>query len=104
LSKHQRYIILFALVTGLRQSNVVGLHWEQVNLDEGIAWIYRQQFGKHSKAVFTYQGHFIKQVNMKAWHKALKDVGIEDFRWHDLRHIWVPWLAMNGANLLKSKS
>lgn len=33
------------------------------------------------------------------WETALKQASIEDFRWHDLRHSTVSYLAMNGASL-----
>ena len=39
LPNHQREITLFALATGLRQSNVTGLCWPQVHLKRRTAWI-----------------------------------------------------------------
>ena len=42
--------------------------------------ILTKQIDKHRKAVFTYKGKPVTQVNTKAWYKALQRAGIEDFR------------------------
>ncbi len=119
LPTHQRDVVLFALATGLRQSNVVGLEWSHVNLDAGHAWIganqsknrkpiavplnatalvvLRRQIGKHPEKVFTYAGKPIGWANTEAWRKALKRAGIENFRWHDLRHTWASWHRQSGT-------
>jgi integrase len=121
LPAHQRDLAEFGLATGLRQSNVVGLEWSQVDLQRGVAWIHpdqakarkaihvslnsvalgilERQIGKHPSRVFTFRGKPIRQVNTKAWQKAVKRAGIADFRWHDLRHTWASWLVQNGTPL-----
>ncbi len=57
----------------------------------------RKLIGKHQTHVFTYNGKTITQVNTKAWRKTLKEVGIESFRWHDLRHTWASWHIQEGT-------
>lgn len=119
LPQHQRDVVTFALATGLRQGNVLGLRWSQVDLDRGVAWVeadeakggeaigvplsnaalevLRRQRGQHPDRVFTYRGKPIGQANTRAWRAALARVGIEGFRWHDLRHAWATWHAMAGT-------
>ena len=119
LMPHQQDLVLFALSTGLRQSNVLNLEWSQVDLERKTAWIHPdqakarraihvplnsvalavllRQVGKHPTRVFTFKGKPIAWANTRAWRKALKRVGIEDFRWHDLRHTWASWLAQQGT-------
>ena len=43
LPEHQRDVVLFALATGLRQSNVLKLEWSQINLEQRHAWIHASQ-------------------------------------------------------------
>lgn len=59
----------------------------------------REQIGKHAAHVFSYRGKPPTQINTKAWRAALKRAGIEDFRWHDLRHTWASWHVQLGTPL-----
>lgn len=121
LPEHQRDLVVFALTTGLRQSNVLKLEWSQVDLERGVAWIHAdqakarrsihvslstlakdvlvRQVGKHPERVFTFRGRPINSVTTKAWPAALGRAGIENFRWHDLRHTWASWHVQNGTPL-----
>ena len=121
LPVHLRVMATFSLETGLRKSNVTGLQWSQVDLRRRCAWIHpdqakgrkaiagplsaaavlvlREQIGKHPVVVFTYWGNPTKQLNTKAWRKALERAGIEDLRWHDLRHTWASWHVQAGTPL-----
>lgn len=119
LPEHQREMVLFALATGLRQANVFKLRWEQVDMVREHAYIdgndskngngisvplnrialevLSRQLGKHPSRVFTYKGCPLNSANTKAWKKALKRAGVEDFRWHDLRHTWATWQRAAGT-------
>jgi integrase len=121
LPEHLADMAAFSLATGLRASNVTGLQWSQVDLTRRLAWIHpdqakarkaiavplnaeavalvSKQIGKHRTHVFSFRGGPITQVSTKAWYAALGRAGIEDFRWHDLRHTWASWHVQNGTPL-----
>lgn len=121
LPAHQREMVLFALATGLRQGNVTGLRWPQVDLARRTAWVHgedakngddlhislnnlamdvlQRQYGKHEEYVFTYRGKPIRWPNTRGWRSALVRAGINNFRWHDLRHTWASWLVQHGTPL-----
>lgn len=111
----------FTLATGLRESNVTGLEWSQVDLARQCAWIHpdqakarkaipvplnqgaveviESQKGKHHVYVFSYKGKKLRNANNHTWRKTLKALGIVDFRWHDLRHTWASWHIQQGTPL-----
>lgn len=119
LPEHLSIMARFSLETGLRQANVSGLTWQQVDLNRQCAWIHpdqakakkaipvplspaatdiiKKQIGHHKEFIFTYKGNKITQLSTKAWYKALKRAGIEDFCWHDLRHTWASWHIQRGT-------
>ena len=121
LPSHQKALVSFALATGLRQGNILGLRWDQLDMQRKVAWIHADQakskeaigvplnteavdvllsqMGKHSEFVFTFKGNPIKNANTRAWKKALLKCGIENFRWHDLRHTWASWHVQGGTPL-----
>ena len=56
-----------------------------------------KQIGKHPTRVFTYLGEPVTNVYTKAFKAALKRAGIEDFKWHDLRHTFATWHRQAGT-------
>ena len=54
--------------------------------------------GQHPRWCFTFAGHRIQQSST-AWEKAKARAGIEDFRFHDLRHTWASWHVQSGTSL-----
>lgn len=119
LPEHQRDVVLFALHSGLRQANVIGLEWSWVDLGRqhlcipperskngqpipvhitgSMLAILEKQLGKHKGRVFTFRGKPIANANTHAWRNALQRAGIDNFRWHDLRHTWATWHRQAGT-------
>jgi integrase len=119
LPEHLAEMVRFSLATGLREQNVVGLKWADVDIDRQCCWVWhdeakgqsdipvplnsnaiavvRRQRGRHPVYVFTYQGGPVTRANNHAWRKALNRAGVEDFRWHDLRHTWASWHVQAGT-------
>lgn len=101
LPSHLQIMMKFSLATGLRQSNVTGLTWSQININKKNAWVdpiqsknskaiqvplnddalrmLLSQKGRHPVYVFTYNGNPIKKANTAAWRKALDRAGIRAY-------------------------
>jgi integrase len=111
----------FAVATGMRQSNVLGLKWAQLDLErrkatfphevmkngrpfscplnETAMTVINRWIGKHHEFVFTGPGGRVNSVPSRMWARALKQAGLVDVRWHDLRHTWASLMRQSGVTL-----
>lgn len=117
---HLAALVRFALFTGCRASEITGLEWNRVDLARNTAWlnqtkngtprgvplnhdaiaILEEQQGQHLEFCFTYRSKPIGwDVSNTAWHTALQKSGLEDFRFHDLRHTWASWHRQAGTSV-----
>lgn len=120
---HLRDKVILALSTGLRDRNIRELRWDEVDLPNRqitipgtkmksgktttipineVAWELlrkrRKSTSRHPEWVFAYGGKPVHRSGTRAFRKALKRAGIEDFRWHDLRHTWASWHVQAGTH------
>lgn len=108
LPDYLKGIVIVALNTGLRKSNILELKWEQINFDFKFIEILENKGNKHIILPLndTLYNFFIKTPEAerlgyvfinpetglpykdikKGWRTALKQAKIENFRFHDLRH------------------
>jgi integrase len=120
LPDHMKPIVRFALATGCRAGEIMGLEWTRVDLERQVAWLdhgttkngdgrgiplnadavaaLESTRGQHPRWCFTYAGRRIRQSS-SAWDTAKRRAGIEAFRFHDLRHTWASWHVQSGTSL-----
>ena len=117
-AKHLKPLIAFAVDTGGRRSELLELDWCNVDLGNGRITFVKTKNGenrtirltsrartileglepKETGPVFTYGGKAMKEVST-SFQKARAKVGLEDVRFHDLRHTFASRLVQQGVSL-----
>lgn len=115
-------IVMVARHTGMRRGNILSLKWEQIDLFRKVILLDHTKNGerlgiplnetmvelfkklskvRHIKSSYVFcRPDGERYVELKSsFQKALKEVGIENFRFHDLRHCFASALVQRGAGL-----
>ncbi|MBK1633764.1 recombinase XerD [Thiohalocapsa halophila] len=124
---HLAPLITLALHTGMRRGELLGLEWSRVDLPSAVIYLeadhtktarrrtvplnavargaimqqarFRAAHCPDARWVFcTRGGEHIASVKT-AFKRACERAGIEDFRFHDLRHTCAAWLVQSGVPL-----
>ncbi len=115
---HLRPIVVTALNTGMRRSEILFLQWHQVRngfiylhrtktdearqipINETLASLF-QSLPRHISSDYLFcnkEGKPYTDIK-KSFKTAVAKAGIQDFRFHDLRHSFASKLASRGASL-----
>jgi integrase len=115
-------VVMLALATGARRGELLSLCWPDVDLKRGMLIFHETKNGERRAVPLTGQAFTLMHQHAKvrrldttlvfpnstgkkplgigdAFENAVKRTGIKDFRFHDLRHTFASYLAMNGATL-----
>ena len=115
-----RPILVTALNTGMRKSEILRLKWADVDLKNRKITVietknnesrivpinetlYQELLSLLEKTTGEYvftdgNGHPIKDIK-KGFLAAVRRAGLEDFRFHDLRHTFGSYMVMQGADI-----
>lgn len=115
-------LVLMGIVTGGRRTEIRRLTWSDIDWDRKEASVYKTKNdtpkvmpltdsvmnelakfrGQPSALIFaSSQCPWQPYNHVPVWSKALKDAGIKNFKFHDLRHTCASYLAQQGATLIQ---
>jgi site-specific recombinase XerD len=111
-----------ALHTGMRQGEQFSLRWDAIDFDRRTIYLAQTKTGHHreipmNETVFNALNELRKDPPKdggvfpsdrytssithprKWWGSVVTEAGIENLRWHDMRHTFISRLVMKGADL-----
>ena len=109
-------IIVFAIETGMRRGEILGLRWEHVDLDRRIAFLPLTKNGSSREVpLSTKAGQVLARQRQRidtpspfpvtpngfrlAWDRLRSRTGLSDLRFHDLRHEAISRFFELGLNI-----
>ena len=109
-------IITFAIETGMRRGEILGLRWEHVDLDRRIAYLPLTKNGSSREVPLSTKAAevLIRQRQRNdtpspfpvtsnglrlAWERLRRRAGLSDLRFHDLRHEAISRFFELGLNI-----
>lgn len=116
------FLVRLALTTAMRRSELLALRWEDVDLKHGVAHLKRKDCAASghqqslrlvplSKATVNLlmnkgpgSGRIVRTTACSAraaFERSKKEVGLEALRFHDLRHVAISRLWMEGYSALE---
>lgn len=117
---HVLPIVVAALHTGMRKGELLGLRWERVDLERRRITVLHsknnevrsvpvnrtlygvlEELGRKGRSGHVFRGPDGKALGdiKKGFAGAVRRAGIEDFRFHDLRHTFASYMVMSGVDL-----
>jgi len=116
-----RPLIVVAVNTGLRRGELFNLRWSDVDMDNRILTLRQTKDGSTARVPFNDEVFFTLTALPRvagnryvfpgntptgrldnvgtSWQTALREAGIENFRFHDLRHTFASYLVMAGVDM-----
>ena len=118
---HIRPIVVVALQTGMRQGEILGMTWENVDFEQKTIYVAHTKTGRPRKLpmsrpvevelrslkqdassdehVFSYARTGLKLTTFRhAWEGACTEAKISGLRFHDLRHTFATRLRAKGVH------